>query len=37
MCAERRLVNVVWMHPNLVIPRAQVKLGEEPGASEFIK
>jgi hypothetical protein len=29
MGAERRLVNVVWMHPHLMVPTAQIKLGED--------
>ena len=37
VCAERRLVEVSRIHADLMIPRAQVKLGEEPGAVEFVQ
>ena len=37
VCAERRLVDVGRIHADLMIPRAQVKLGEEPGAVEFVQ
>lgn len=37
VCAERRLVDVVGMHPHLVVARAQIQLGEESGAAKFIE
>jgi hypothetical protein len=34
--AEHRLVNILRPHPNLVISRAEIKLGEEPDAVELV-
>jgi hypothetical protein len=31
VCSESGLSNVVWMHTHLVVPAAQVDLGEEAG------
>lgn len=35
--AERRLVDVIWMHAYLVIAGAHVELGEEPGAAQLVE
>jgi hypothetical protein len=35
--AEGRLLNVSGVHPNLVIPTAQIQLGEEARTSQFVK
>ena len=37
MGPERRLVNIIGVHPHLVIPGAQIQLGEEARAVEFVK
>ena len=36
MCVKHHLSNIIRVHPYLMIPRAEVKFGEEPGAPEFI-
>jgi hypothetical protein len=36
MGPERHLVNVIRAHPHLVIPGAQVQLGEEARTMEFV-
>jgi hypothetical protein len=37
MCAKRGLGDVLWMHPDLVVPAAEIKLGEETSARQLIK
>ena len=37
MGAEGGLVDVGWPHPHLVIPRAEIQLGEETRPMELIK
>jgi hypothetical protein len=32
VCAERRLVNIVGVHPHLMVATTEVELGEERGA-----
>lgn len=35
--AEGCLGEIIWVHVHLMIPRAQIKLGEEPSTMEFIE
>lgn len=37
MGSERRLLDVVYVHLDLMIPQAKVKLSEEASALEFIE
>ena len=37
MGAERGLVDVLRPHPNLMVPRPEVELGEEAGAMELVE
>jgi hypothetical protein len=37
MSVKRHLENIIRMNPDLVIPQAEVELGEDAGAVEFIK
>ena len=35
-CSERRLLNILRVHPHLMVARAEVKLGEEASTVQFV-
>jgi hypothetical protein len=37
VCAECRLVDIVRVHANLMVPEMEIQLGEEVGVAKFIK
>lgn len=37
MCAERRLVDILRGHPNLVVTGPEIQFGEKPGALQLIQ
>ena len=37
MGSERHLFHISWVHANLMIARAEVSLGEEPGAIQLMQ